>query len=135
MTSTPAGPLIAPEATQVSILPCPPSDPVQHSAETTYLSPLLDLLRTAAAEHGEVTFRVLPSDDEWAAVGVVDRDVPVIHLPAPDRDTTRPERMLVSALHQLAVADLDPSLDQAAEAFVMDATARTLTAMARGGYR
>ena len=41
----------------------------------------------------------------------------------------------MSALHQLAVADVDPRLDEAADWFVRDATALTLTAMARGGYR
>ena len=103
--------------------------------ESTYFSPFLDLLRTAAAEHGEVTFRVLPSGDEFAAAGMVERDRgrPVIWLPAPDRDTTRPEHLLVSALHQLAVVDLDPRLEESAEWFVMDATARTLDAI--GGAR
>ena len=95
------------------------------------LSPLLDLLRTAAAEHGEVVFRVLSSRDEHAATGVVDpgQGRPVIWLPAPDRDTTRPEHLLVSALHQLAVVDLEPQLAESGEWFVMDATARTLAAI------
>ena len=102
---------------------------------STTLTPLLDLLRTAAAEHGEVVFRVLSSRDEHAATGVVDpgQGRPVIWLPAPDRDTTRPEHLLVSALHQLAVVDLDPRLEESAEWFVMDATARTLDAI--GGAR
>ncbi len=41
------------------------------SRRVTYLTPLFDLIRTTAAEHGEVTFRVLPSDHEDAAVGAV----------------------------------------------------------------
>jgi hypothetical protein len=57
------------EATQVSTLP-DPTVPAA-SRRVTYLTPLFDLIRTTAAEHGEVAFRVLPSDHEDAAVGAV----------------------------------------------------------------
>jgi hypothetical protein len=43
--------------------------------------------------------------------------------------------MLVSALNQMAFADLEEEHDAAVDWFVRDATNHTLTAMARGGRR
>jgi len=124
---TPAEPLIAPWRRPVSILPCPPSTPVQRSAWTP-CEPLLNLLRTTLAERGELTLRLLPADHEHAAPGYIDPNGPngpvIGFYDNPDNVAFLTD--LVLSLNQLSVADVDPRLEVAALEFALDSSRRTL---------
>lgn len=100
-----------------SILPDTGPIPVQR----TSCAPLLDLLRALLRQYGEVTFRAAPSGyvaSHERAIGIPD-----------DLDDRALLSGLVIALHDLAVADMEPQLVESAGRFALDAARDTLAAL------
>lgn len=113
----------------MSTLPDPTAPAVRR--RTTHCTPLLDLIRTALAERGSVTFRAMP--DRLAGVAA---DDPLALSPhnetlylADDQDDVRLLSSLVYGLHFLGLGDADPRLEKSVRLFVSDAAARTVAAM------
>ena len=91
-------------------------------------APLVHLIRTTLAEHGEITLRALPTDHERAATGYVVPNELTIALPT-DPDPAVDLATLVYGLHEIGVADNDPRLAESVGWFVEDAAHHTLAAM------
>jgi hypothetical protein len=91
------------------------------------IAPLIDLLRTVAAQYGEVVIRVLPPGHLHASTGYASPAEHTVYLPA-GREADD-AALLVYALYELAVADTDPRVEESASTFVAHAAGRTLAAM------
>jgi hypothetical protein len=109
----------------------PVPDIMPHPAAPTKpappIAPLIDLLRTVAAQYGEVVIRVLPAGHLHASTGYASPAEHTVYLPA-GREADD-AALLVYALYELSVADTDPRVEGSASTFVTHAASRTLAAM------
>lgn len=97
-------------------------------AQRATYTPLIALIRSLLDQYGEITLRAVPAGHEHAATGYVLPHEWLVGIPDGLDDHQVLER-LVGALYSLAVADMDPRLEESAARFVDDATRRTLAAM------